>query len=584
MKKNLYIAILLYLTALPYGTAQHNRQYSIKTTTLHKTEQQLKGEKTTQNDPKTYLIRQESRTLTSNIVKQLPSVGDTVFVQFFDNKTLHFVIVERETTTMRGKDLHTLLGKTNSSSFVNATLIVSDEKIRAEINDLHHQQSYTLAFDYTQDHYIATETDHKKLQDAHPKLCQTSTNESNLPIHYTDDMDTTTLDYMIVFDTEGSRYAQQSGGIEVFAQAIVSSINGVFKNSGINAQFRLATVLLLDDYTATSIENGFSEILSNRRVRETREKQSIDLATMVIETSGSTFGLAIPEAAPHNAYSIVTASSAITLYSAAHEVAHNFGCQHSRDQLGAPGHHPYAVGVNNPPYHSVMSYGNGYTSRVPLFSSPQSIWKGVQLGSETENNVRKIKERVGEIAQFGERLKPQYRLNFTEWQPDQQAQQKKLEIKTDSYYFIRTEQEWIDIHPKNGFDNQPITLSVTQNNTDKERKGKVTISQRSSPNDTTPYTIPDAFVHITQTGKSTSSSTHTLTPDDTHVWSKEQALYIRTETNSYIVIQNLMGEKIAETTTSNPQTIISNIPKGIYLISIQKNQTQIPLIFKIINQ
>lgn len=578
--KRIYTTILLTFLISLTCSPQEKKRYFIKT--IEK-KHISPPQNTTTNQPsihpkaQPYHIRKSKRVLNTDIaVQKLPRRGDTIQITFFDNQITNCIVQESLKTKVGQEELYLISGNTRHSETPNTTLILHNGKIRVEMDEQQTQRNYLLAYDQTADSYMAIETDIQQLQSHYSQLCQTKT-KKHQEQQNTMTKDTAEeiieFDYMLVFDKEGGRYAKKSGGIETFALAIVNSINKVFANSHINATFRLVKVLQID-YTTTSIDKGFSEILSNPLIRKVREENNIDIATMITETDGTTFGLAIPEAQPTNAYSIVTASSAISLYSAAHEVAHNFGCQHSRDQLGAPGNHAYAVGANNPPYHTVMSYGTGNTARVPIFSSPISTWKGVQLGSNTEDNVRKIKERMSFVAQFGDLLKPQYRLSKTEWKPDPKAQSTEIEIKTDSYYFIYSNQPWLTVTPQSGFDNNTIKLSVSKNSQPYERKGKITISQKKNKDDTTIPTIPDSYIDVLQLGESTNIHYHLA--EEITVSTDQQTIHITAPNGTNVQIFTLMGKKIKEKEIQNYGRIsITNINRGTYIVSLKNKQHKI---------
>ena len=60
----------------------------------------------------------------------------------------------------------------------------------------------------------------------------------------------------------------------------------------------------------------------------------------------------------------------------AHELGHNFGCQHDHDNAGPSGDalFPDSFGFGDENYRSVMAYPNGTNVRLPGFSNPTKIW------------------------------------------------------------------------------------------------------------------------------------------------------------------------------------------------------------------
>ena len=60
----------------------------------------------------------------------------------------------------------------------------------------------------------------------------------------------------------------------------------------------------------------------------------------------------------------------------AHELGHNFGCQHDHDNAGPPADalFPDSFGFGDENYRSVMAYPNGTNVRLPGFSNPTKRW------------------------------------------------------------------------------------------------------------------------------------------------------------------------------------------------------------------
>jgi len=86
------------------------------------------------------------------------------------------------------------------------------------------------------------------------------------------------------------------------------------------------------------------------------------------------------------AISVISVQCASAKWSFAHEVGHNRGCAHNREDAGIDGAYPYSyghrfdVGANG--YRTVMAYdnSNGDYTRIAHFSNPDIDWAGIATG------------------------------------------------------------------------------------------------------------------------------------------------------------------------------------------------------------
>lgn len=97
------------------------------------------------------------------------------------------------------------------------------------------------------------------------------------------------------------------------------------------------------------------------------------------------------------AFSITRVQQASFTYTTVHEMGHNMGCHHRRDQSTQPGPGLYSysagwrwIGTNSGKYASIMSYEEDSYSRVAYWSSPSNYYMGVATGTVTDDNARTI--------------------------------------------------------------------------------------------------------------------------------------------------------------------------------------------------
>jgi len=136
------------------------------------------------------------------------------------------------------------------------------------------------------------------------------------------------------------------------------------------------------------------------------------LLEQVSFTGGIAWLLNTTSGSPSYAFSLTRVQQASWTFTAVHEIAHNMGCHHHKQQTTQPGPGLYTysagwrwTGTNNGKYCSVMTYESGSYfadgvthSRVPHFSNPSINYQGVATGHATDGdnarNLRQIKDVI----------------------------------------------------------------------------------------------------------------------------------------------------------------------------------------------
>ncbi|MBR5622753.1 MAG: hypothetical protein IKW49_06185 [Opitutales bacterium] len=381
---------------------------------------------------------------------ELPQKGEVFSLRFFDDKAFDFHVEKAQRRLINGKSIIAVSGRTRENGLQVASFIVADGKVRTTINDFENSRLYSIAYDFTRGQYFSSEQDTTKtpecgtckdhacahdLHAAAPVLSEEEVAAFQAKVAAAGESDKAyVVDYLVVYDTTGRDYAQNRGGTEALAADAVVQMNNCFDNSNIDAAYRLAGTEVLENYTS---DGNFYNALYNitpgnasgdpeiqEQVAALREFYGADLVQLYHVGNGvAGLGWAPGNGAQRGSmFSVVGASYAAGVTSA-HEAGHNMGCQHSREQTQQPGSHDYAVGANSKVagqtrdhtghkqyYHTVMSYGinwpsedgnwNENTTCVPIFSGPNSVWDGVSLGSDTENNCRMLNESLPRAADF----------------------------------------------------------------------------------------------------------------------------------------------------------------------------------------
>lgn len=202
----------------------------------------------------------------------------------------------------------------------------------------------------------------------------------------------TTVDIFIAYTPAARDYA---GGENAMLSAINSHValtNTCYANSDIAITLRLVGTALVNYTESSSLSTDLGRLqnLSDGYMDETgtlRDAYGADLVSLIrrdaaagvagiayVDTAISTF-------APY-ACSVVADVWASGNLAFPHELGHNFGCYHDR-QNASGATHPYAYGWrfygnNSQQYITVMAYYPG--TRIPYFSNPSITYQGQPTG------------------------------------------------------------------------------------------------------------------------------------------------------------------------------------------------------------
>ncbi len=235
---------------------------------------------------------------------------------------------------------------------------------------------------------------------------------------------TAEIDVMIVFDQTAQAWATANGGITAFANATISKMNTAHALSGTECSFRLVHIYLSGytyDSDSSSLLDELQDIYYKRNgfsdVSKLRDSVGADLATAMVDT-GSAYGSTgigyMPSGSSGNseaAFSVCSIRAVNNSHTLTHEMGHNLGCGHSKEQSiqTGPGIFSYAAGwyftgSNGTDYHTIMSYNfnnDNYYDPCGLFSSPSVIYQSVPAGDAADgDNARCIREMKDVIAAY----------------------------------------------------------------------------------------------------------------------------------------------------------------------------------------
>lgn len=300
-----------------------------------------------------------------------------------------------------------------------------------------------------------------------------------------------TIDFVAAYDPDGAEYAREKcGTIQAFSELVVNKMNTVMQNSNINGKFRLVGTYT----THTNIPDvgrWGNIVLNDFDLQDYVTEKEGDVCLVFAGCKGSSnheTGNATFRARPGMQYGCVLASSAYDANTAVHEAGHIMGCAHAYDMDGgaaASGDtctYCYAAERTTSDGHTMSTVMGYHGELIPYFSSPTLYYKGVQMGSDHEDNCRVLNTRMPIISTLGDK-RTNFWLSQTEFNVSSAAQTTTFFIEGTKAWRITTDaSDWISTNMTQGGTDADITVSIKANKTGKERVGHITVSDWDADN------------------------------------------------------------------------------------------------------
>jgi len=244
----------------------------------------------------------------------------------------------------------------------------------------------------------------------------------------------TTVDVMVVYTPTAKEWADaNSSGIDnVIAQAMEKG-QLVADNSNTSMTVRMVHSEKVDYTESGSASTDLSRLQKKDdgyldSVHDLRDTYYADLVVLfekIDDTGGVGYLLNSSAGSPAYAFSITRVQQASTSYTTIHEIGHNMGLHHHKEQNTQPGPGLYSysagwrwVSTDANRYCSVMTYEDGSYfadglthSRVSYFSNPSLTYIGAAVGDAANgDNARTVREIKGVIAAY--RTAPSVSMTF----------------------------------------------------------------------------------------------------------------------------------------------------------------------------
>jgi PKD repeat protein len=447
MKRHLIFAVCFLVISL-IGISQTRSNMDLPETNKHspQTINLFENSATLRNDPEKSLHFFDQKeavnrfgevSLNSDLINiSLVQIGDEIALNLFENSE-YTATVSYVGRNVNGTAI--ISAKINGYDFAFMVITTTGERSLANVFIPEKKLIYQISSDpVTLDHFLI-ELDNDKLDYlvSSPPLIPNILNKDDLMDWRPGESDKTAsgpndpanIDVMIVYTPAAQNWANNhGGGIEnVIAQAMVKGEQALANSATI------MTITLVHSALISYTESGNSSTDLNNftfmngsmdEVHSWRNQYGADLCAIfayVEDTGGLAWLLNNKNGAPTHGFSLTRVQQAGWTYTHIHEMGHNMGCHHHKEQNFQPGPTNWWnwtqniwsagwrwTGTDNGKYCSIMTYEDGSYfpdgvthTRVPHFSNPNVNHAGVATGHAVDgDNARTLREIKHTVAAY----------------------------------------------------------------------------------------------------------------------------------------------------------------------------------------
>lgn len=222
--------------------------------------------------------------------------------------------------------------------------------------------------------------------------------------------DGSTIDIMVLYSSNSRAGA---GGVEAIESRInlaTEVTNQSFANSGIDVRVRVVYM----EEVGYDDNAGYYSALKDVRgkydgkldfIHSKRDEHGADIVSLWIdnrEYCGLGYQMTSESSFDKYAFNVVNYSCAVSTYAFAHEVGHNLGAAHDRDNTQGSALYPWSYGYrqenSNPRFYTVMSYPCSGCSLINFWSNPEINYRGWPTGEASVSDNRTTLNKTRSIA------------------------------------------------------------------------------------------------------------------------------------------------------------------------------------------
>ncbi|MDP6838710.1 MAG: M12 family metallo-peptidase [Planctomycetota bacterium] len=196
-----------------------------------------------------------------------------------------------------------------------------------------------------------------------------------------------TADVLVVYSPQARSAQGGHNAVKALIELAVAETNQAYENSGADLRLRLVHMVQTDDEDST-FSNNLSDLRGQNdgrydEVHALREQYGADLVALIVRDTDYCGQAYLMTNVSHSfrnwAFSVTSHICATGYYTFGHELGHNMGCAHDRDNASS-GAYAYSFGYRTPNnyFRTVLAYSPG--SRIPYFSTPDRSFQGYPLG------------------------------------------------------------------------------------------------------------------------------------------------------------------------------------------------------------
>jgi hypothetical protein len=231
------------------------------------------------------------------------------------------------------------------------------------------------------------------------------------------------IDIMVLYTNNARTWADGNGGIENVVALAMANAQLVLDNSETMMTMRLVHSSLYAFQESSETGNDLGHYATSDVIHGLRNEYAADLVAVlarVNDVGGIAYLLNKKAGNPSTGFSVTRVQQATTSYTLIHEMGHNMGCHHHRDQNFQPGPTEWDdwdgnwwsagwrwQGSDENHYCSVMTYTSGNYfddgithTEVPYFSNPNILFYDTPTGhpsfGDNAHTLREIKHVIGD--------------------------------------------------------------------------------------------------------------------------------------------------------------------------------------------